>query len=176
MVHRKFVLKAAAISRQSSGRNGEGSDAGGSDAGGTRLTVPPSTHLFLFLFLTSSSATQRRHSSTPSATRSSAISSGKQSLLGSHGVPSTEALGAARHDVRSENQEGLPSRQPKRTTARTAAAITAAVHHPTFFLFFNSEFRHTAANAHTISDPLFSDLVRETVPARLPRRPPIRKR
>ena len=31
MVHRKFVLKAAAISRQSSGRNGEGSDAGGSD-------------------------------------------------------------------------------------------------------------------------------------------------
>ena len=25
--------------------------------------------------------------------------------------------------------------------------------------FFNSEFRHAAANAHTISDPLFSDLV-----------------
>jgi hypothetical protein len=45
-----------------------------------------------------------------------------------------------RHDVRSENQEGLPSRQPKRTTARTAAATTAAVHHPTFsyFLTVNS--------------------------------------
>ena len=31
-------------------------------------------------------------------------------------------------------------------------------------------------NARTISDPLVSDLVRETVPARLPRRSPIRKR
>ena len=44
------------------------------------------------------------------------------------------------------------------------------------FLFFNSESRHAAANARTISDPLVSDLVRETVPARLPRRSPIRKR
>ena len=74
------------------------------------------------------------------------------------------------------DRRACPRTRRKGPTARTAAAITAAVHHPTFFLFFNSEFRHTAANAHTISDPLFSDLVREAVPARLPRRPPIRKR
>jgi hypothetical protein len=40
-----------------------------------------------FLYLSSSSATLRRHSRIPSATRSSAISSGRQSLLGSHGDP-----------------------------------------------------------------------------------------
>ena len=75
---------------------------------------------FLFppysLFLSSSSATLRRHSRIPSATRSSAISSGRQSLLGSHGEPlSGGALGAPRHDVRGERQEGLPSHPPKRT-------------------------------------------------------------
>ena len=47
---------------------------------------------------------------------------------------------------------------------------------PPFLIFFNSESRHAAANARTISDPLVSDLVRETVPARLLRRSPIRKR
>ena len=52
----------------------------------------------------------------PSATRSSAISSGRQPLLGSHGEPlSGGALGAPRHDVRGERQEGLPSHPPKRT-------------------------------------------------------------
>ena len=75
---------------------------------------------FLFppysLCLSSSSATLRRHSRIPSATRSSAISSGRQSLLGSHGEPlSGGALGAPRHDVRGERQEGLPSHPPKRT-------------------------------------------------------------
>ena len=68
------------------------------------------------LFLSSSSAALRRHSRIPSATRSSAISSGRQSLLGSHGEPlSGGALGAPRHDVRGERQEGLPSHPPKRT-------------------------------------------------------------
>ena len=72
---------------------------------------------FLFppysLFLSSSSATLRRHSRIPSATRSSAISSGRQSLLGSHGEPlSGGALGAPRHGVRGERQKGLPSRGP----------------------------------------------------------------
>ena len=44
------------------------------------------------------------------------ISSGRQSLLGSHGEPlSGGALGAPRHDVRGERQEGLPSHPPKRT-------------------------------------------------------------
>ena len=56
------------------------------------------------------------HSRIPSATRSSAISSGRQPLLGSHGEPlSGGALGAPRHDVRGERQEGLPSHPPKRT-------------------------------------------------------------
>ena len=74
-----------------------------------------SSHLISH-FLSSSSATLRRHSRIPSATRSSAISSGRQSLLGSHGEPlSGGALGAPRHDVRGERQEGLPSHPPKRT-------------------------------------------------------------
>ena len=40
------------------------------------------------------------------------------------------------------------------------------------FLIFNFELRYAAAPlVHSISYPLISDLVRETVPARLPRRP-----
>ena len=56
-----------------------------------------------------------------------------------------------------------------------AAATTAAVSFPTLFLIFIIELSYAAAPlAHTISDPLISDLVRETVPARLPRRTPVR--
>mgnify|MGYP004057129331 CR=1 FL=1 len=53
--------------------------------------------------------------------------------------------------------------------------LHAAVSFPTLFLIFIIELSYAAAPlAHTISDPLISDLVRETVPARLPRRTPVR--
>ena len=101
---------------------------------------------FLFppysLFLSSSSATLRRHSRIPSATRA---------------------------------RRACPRTRRQGPTARTAAATTAAVSFPTLFLIFIIELSYAAAPlAHTISDPLISDLVRETVPARLPRRTPVR--
>ena len=52
--------------------------------------------------------------------------------------------------------------QPKRTNGADRRSDHSSRSSSHLFLFFNSEFRDAAANAHTISDPLFSDLVRET--------------
>ena len=75
-------------------------------------------------------------------------------------------------------RRACPRNRRKGPTARGAdrrAATTAAVSFPTLFLIFIIELSYAAAPlAHTISDPLISDLVRETVPARLPRRTPVR--
>ena len=82
--------------------------------------------------------------------------------------------------VRAEGSSDLsPEQRPQRRGIRRwrirrwwNAINRPPIYPPFSFLIFNFELRYAAAPlVHSITYPLISDLVRETVPARLPRRP-----